>query len=129
ARHRMIRALGETEIEGVATTIPAHLAILGHPDFVDATHSTKWVEERLDLSALEPVTTPAPAPEGTALVEREVDVEVDGRRHRVRLWVPDVAPAAAAATAAAPRARPKAAGAAGGGAAGAGQVTVPMQGT
>ena len=43
-------ALRETEIEGVATTIPAHLAILEHPDFAAATHSTNWVEETLDLS-------------------------------------------------------------------------------
>src|SRR5437660_1915097 len=130
ARRRMIRALGETEIEGVATTIPAHLAILGHPDFVEAAHSTKWVEERLDLSALEaPAKTPSPAPEAPGLVERQVDVEVDGRRHRVKLWVPDVAPVTGSAVAAAPRPRPKAAAAGGGGAAGAGQVTVPMQGT
>ena len=30
--------------------IPADIAILAHPDFVAAKHSTKWVEERLDLS-------------------------------------------------------------------------------
>ena len=39
-------------IEGVATTIPADLAILEHPDFAAAEHSTKWVEERLDLSGI-----------------------------------------------------------------------------
>ncbi len=50
ARKRAIRALIETEIEGVATTIPAHLAILSHQDFVDGTHSTKWVEDKLDLA-------------------------------------------------------------------------------
>src|SRR5207245_770921 len=60
ARRRMIRALTETEIEGIATTIPAHLAILCHPDFAAAEHSTKWVEERLDLSEIE---APAKAPE------------------------------------------------------------------
>ena len=49
---RTISALEETKIEGVATTIPADLAILRHPDFVNVEHSTKWVEERLDLSAL-----------------------------------------------------------------------------
>ena len=59
ARRRMIRALEETEIEGIATTIPAHLAILRHPDFAAARHSTKWVEEKLDLSDVE-----APAPDG-----------------------------------------------------------------
>ena len=57
---RTISALEETKVEGVATTIPADLAILRHPDFVNVEHSTKWVEERLDLSALAPATAPAP---------------------------------------------------------------------
>src|SRR5207244_1762047 len=136
ARRRMVRALQETEIEGIATTIPAHLAILSHPDFIAAEHSTKWVEETLDLSSIETPAKPTSAPEGEegeALVERQVDVEVDGRRHSVRLWVPDVTPVVAAAGTGtgAPRPRPAAssAGSGGGGAAGAGQVTVPMQGT
>jgi len=139
ARRRMIRALEETEIEGIATTIPAHLAILSHPDFIAAEHSTKWVEEKLDLSSIEAPAKPSTPPEGAeeeALVERQVDVEVDGRRHRVRLWVPDVAPVVATAAgggsvagAARPRPAASSAGGAGGGAAGAGQVTVPMQGT
>ena len=47
---RTIRALEELVVEGVATTIPADLAILRHPDFQAMEHSTKWVEERLDLS-------------------------------------------------------------------------------
>jgi acetyl-CoA/propionyl-CoA carboxylase biotin carboxyl carrier protein len=138
ARRRMIRALEETEIEGIATTIPAHLAILTHPDFIAAKHSTKWVEEKLDLSSIEAPAKPA-APvegeEGETLVERQVDVEVDGRRHRVRLWVPDVTPVVAAggpvAGGGAPRPRPAASAGSGGagGAAGAGQVAVPMQGT
>ena len=50
ARRRMLRALRETEIEGVATTIPADIAILEHPDFIAVEHSTKWVEDTLDLS-------------------------------------------------------------------------------
>ena len=45
-------------VEGVATTIPADLAILRHPDFQQATHSTKWVEERLDLSGVEAPKAP-----------------------------------------------------------------------
>ena len=52
ARRRMLRAIGETHITGVATTLPAHEAILSHPDFAAATHSTKWVEDTLDLSDL-----------------------------------------------------------------------------
>jgi acetyl-CoA/propionyl-CoA carboxylase biotin carboxyl carrier protein len=138
ARRRLIRALQETEIEGIATTIPAHLAILEHPDFIAGEHSTKWVEERLDLSGVTgpaKAASPAEPKDGEApLVERQVDVEVDGRRHRVRLWVPDVGPAVAATGAGtaggAPRPRPAASpSGGGGGAAGAGQVTVPMQGT
>src|SRR5256714_2076068 len=60
ARRRLIRALEETEIQGIATTIPAHLAILAHPDFIAGEHSTKWVEERLDLSSVG-ASAPTPA--------------------------------------------------------------------
>jgi acetyl-CoA/propionyl-CoA carboxylase biotin carboxyl carrier protein len=129
ARRRMIRALEETSIEGVATTIPADLAILRHPDFASAIHSTKWVEDRLDLSGLDvpaPVGVIAPEP----LVQRDVDVEVNGRRYNVRMWVPEVAVGPAAVGPAAPRtARPKPAAGAGHGGGGSGNVTVPMQGT
>ena len=57
---RTISALEETQIEGVATTIPADVAILRHPDFVNVEHSTKWVEERLDLTGLAAPSGPTP---------------------------------------------------------------------
>jgi len=130
---RTIRALTETTVAGVATTIPADLAILRHPDFVNVEHSTKWVEERLDLSALAPVPAPAPvaapAAEGAApepLVQRRTTVEVNGKRFDVSLWVPESAGAPVAKAARAPR---RASGGSGGGAAGSNDVTVPMQGT
>jgi acetyl-CoA/propionyl-CoA carboxylase biotin carboxyl carrier protein len=139
ARRRMLRALDETIVEGIATTIPAHRAILSDDDFVAARHSTRWVEERLDLSGVEAhVVQPVLESDGERRVLREVDAEVDGRRYRVKLWVPESAAAAVAV-----------AGAPGGGAAGTGgkparrgssgsasaalgvdgKVTVPMQGT
>ena len=40
------------EVEGVATTIPADIAILEHDDFAAVEHSTKWVEDVLDLSSI-----------------------------------------------------------------------------
>jgi acetyl-CoA/propionyl-CoA carboxylase biotin carboxyl carrier protein len=134
ARRRMLRALHEMEIEGIATTIPAHIAILEHPEFIAGEHSTKWVESNLDLSGVAAPVKPQPAEDGAepeAKVQREVDVEVNGKRFQVKVWVPESAAAPAAAapagrTAARPRPRP---GGGGGGAAGSGQVTVPMQGT
>jgi acetyl-CoA/propionyl-CoA carboxylase biotin carboxyl carrier protein len=138
ARRRLIRALTETEIKGIATTIPAHLAILEHPDFAAAKHSTKWVEETLDLSgiAAPPPATSAEGDDGEEKVQRDVDVEVDGRRFKVRLWVPDVGPAIAVGNAGgragAPmgRSRPRPGGGGGAsGVAGSGNVMVPMQGT
>jgi acetyl-CoA/propionyl-CoA carboxylase biotin carboxyl carrier protein len=127
---RMIRALDELQVEGIPTTVPADLAILRHDDFRNATHSTKWVEAHLDLTGL---STPPPAPsrdDGVPEVQRDVEVEVNGKRFNVRVWVPDV-PAGVGASGAGPVIpRPRrAAGSAGGGAAGSGKVMVPMQGT
>jgi acetyl-CoA/propionyl-CoA carboxylase biotin carboxyl carrier protein len=136
ARKRMLRAIAEFEIEGIATTNPAHVAILSHPDFINGEHSTKWVEEKLDLSDVAaPAPVAPPTEEGEApKVRKDVDVEVNGKRFSVSMWVDDqpvVATAAGGGGGAARGARPKpaASSAASGGAAGAGHVTVPMQGT
>ncbi len=136
ARRRMLRALQETEIEGLATTIPADIAILEHPDFVAVEHSTNWVTQKLDLSGITAAgpTASEPTAEGEPpRVQRDVDVEVDGRRFRVKLWVPEVAatvvaggPGGAARPA---RPRPGAGHSAHGAGTGSGEVAVPMQGT
>ena len=129
---RMIRALEETTIEGVATTIPADLAILRHPDFAALEHSTKWVEEVLDLTG---VTGGAPAPgaetdDAEPKVERSVDVEVNGKRFAVKMFIPESELTASGGGGAAPRPRPRRSGGGGGAAAaGTGAVAVPMQGT
>jgi acetyl-CoA/propionyl-CoA carboxylase biotin carboxyl carrier protein len=147
ARRRALRALRETEVVGVATTIPADIAILEHPDFIAIEHSTNWVEQKLDLSGISAPAAPAPASTSTssadaaepARVQRDVDVEVDGRRYQVKLWVPDLPVSGGGAgggaggrggAARAARPRPSAGGAGhGGGGPGSGSVTVPMQGT
>ena len=130
ARRRMLRAISETRVSGVATTLPADVAILSHPDFVAATHSTKWVEETLDLSDLS-IAPVAGAPETASeddvpLVQRDVTAEVDGRRFSVRLWVPELGTAPVPGRAGV---RPKRAATHAVSGTGSGQVTVPMQGT
>jgi acetyl-CoA/propionyl-CoA carboxylase biotin carboxyl carrier protein len=129
ARRRMLRAIGETTITGVATTLPAHQAILSHPDFADVAYSTKWVEDTLDLSGLSvPAAGVAPAAgdEDVPTVQRDVTAEVDGRRYSVRLWVPNLGPSASSARAVG---RPKRASGHAVAGTGSGQVIVPMQGT
>ena len=124
AIRRTLRALNELEITGVATTIPADIAILSHEDFQAAIHSTKWVEETLDLSEVKADKGEAPADLDQPTVKREMSVEVDGKRFAVSMWVPDPS---AAQVAGAPRRRQSRSGSSGG--SGSGQVTVPMQGT
>ena len=120
---RTIRALEEMVVEGVATTIPADLAILRHPDFQAMEHSTKWVEEKLDLSAMS--TTPTAPAAGRRrrreLVERTTTVEVNGKRFDVKMWVPDAPVVVAAGPAKAAKKPPRASG--GGGAAAPGRAT------
>ncbi|MBT3969444.1 MAG: acetyl-CoA carboxylase biotin carboxylase subunit, partial [Actinobacteria bacterium] len=124
AIRRTLRALNELEITGVATTIPADIAILSHEDFQAGTHSTKWVEETLDLSEVKADKGEAPADLDQPTVKREMSVEVDGKRFAVSMWVPDPL---ATPVAGAPRRRQSRSGGSGG--SGSGQVTVPMQGT
>jgi len=134
ARRKMVRALKETTIEGIATTIPAEIAILEHPDFAEARHSTNWVEQRLDLTGVSaaPVGPGSAATATEERVLREVTAEVDGRRYQVKLWLPEApiaavgsgrAPAVAPRPARVGRSRTATAGS------GSGTVTVPMQGT
>lgn len=120
---RSIRALNEMVVEGIHTTIPADLAILRHPDFQTVKHSTKWVEETLDLSALVS-TTGATETNGERLIERSTTVEVNGKRFDVKMWVPEVATAALGKAKKSPRA-----GGSAGSATGSGDIVAPMQGT
>ena len=129
AIRRMQRALGELRVGGVATTAAAHEAIMAADDFRAGTHSTKWVEERLDLSGVSGKSdSPPDAPDDSdevPRVRRDVVVEVDGKRFSVSAWVPETAGSAPVAASARPR-RAISGAAAGGGS---GRVTVPMQGT
>jgi acetyl-CoA/propionyl-CoA carboxylase biotin carboxyl carrier protein len=126
---RTIRALEEMVVEGVATTIPADIAILSHPDFQAMEHSTKWVEEKLDLSDLEPPTPPNPSDdEDVTLVQRTTTVEVNGKRFEVKMWLPD-APMVATGPAKAVKKVARSSGGSGAAVGGSGNVEVPMQGT
>jgi len=126
ARRRMLRAIEETVIEGVATTLPAEVVILSDERFVLGTHSTNWVESDLDFSNL-PAATTAAVSIGDGQVRKDVTAEVNGRRVTVALWVPEFEDGLprAQSTAAKPR-RQHHAGVLGSGSA---NVVVPMQGT
>ncbi len=129
---RMIRALEEMEIEGIATVIPADLAILRHPDFAAVEHSTKWVESVLDLSEVRAGAAAVEAgDEAEPRVRRDLDVEVNGKRFAVSMFVPESQLAATGSGGARPRPKRRRGegGGAGGGVAGSGKVAVPMQGT
>ena len=123
------RALEEFVITGVATTIPAHLRVLEHERFIEGKHYTKFVEDELDLSD---VTHPMAATlgEDAALEEREMTVEVGGRRFVVRFWVPELPATSGGDRRPVPRRRPpKLSHAPRAGGDEAGVVTAPMQGT
>ena len=134
---RMLRALSEFEVGGIKTTIPAHLTLLASTAFREVTHSTNWVETEVDQSQFATHTRdattlkvpPSESEPAAPLVEQTVPVEVEGRRYRVKVWLPEAA-ARTAASGPAPRSRPKPALTGGsGGTGGSGTVTAPMQGT
>ena len=123
---RMRSALVELEVGGIATTAAAHSAILASPDFQAGEHSTKWVEESLDLSGVvgKAGDSNQQTEEGEPRVRKDVVLEVNGKRFEVAAWVPEVAGVAVKTSS-----KPRRAASSAGGTAGSGQVAVPMQGT
>jgi acetyl-CoA/propionyl-CoA carboxylase biotin carboxyl carrier protein len=86
SRRRMLRALDETVVEGIATTIPALKAILTSDAFIAGQHSTNFVEDELDLSGVVASTADG-ARDTRGRTLTTVAAEVDGKRLSVRLWL------------------------------------------
>ncbi|MEX0864019.1 MAG: acetyl-CoA carboxylase biotin carboxylase subunit [Acidimicrobiia bacterium] len=116
------RALEEFRVRGVATTIPAHLAVLDHVDFIDGIHHTRWLEDAVDLGGSSPASAPA-IPEAEEMTKRDMTVEVSGRRFQVSYWAPEPVVGGL------PRRRPPKLSAPGLPSANDGVITAPMQGT
>jgi acetyl-CoA/propionyl-CoA carboxylase biotin carboxyl carrier protein len=116
------RALADFELVGPATTIPALARIIDLPQFREASHHTRFVED-VDFSDLGLSGGPA-LPEEEATKTREATVEVGGRRFQVRLWFPEAQIAGAAPIRRPPRLERGAPGGDDGGV-----ITAPMQGT
>jgi acetyl-CoA/propionyl-CoA/long-chain acyl-CoA carboxylase, biotin carboxylase, biotin carboxyl carrier protein len=98
ARLRMLRALEEYVVVGPKTLIGFHRALLASPCFVEARTCRGIVEseelaqraEELDERLSHATTTLAASADGAATGGRAqlVSVELDGRRHEVRIQVP-----------------------------------------
>jgi acetyl-CoA/propionyl-CoA carboxylase, biotin carboxylase, biotin carboxyl carrier protein len=135
ATKRMLRALGEYEIEGLRTLIPFHRALLATEQWARGETCRDLLEDPEWLKALAgPAPEQAVAGEGGdegEAVERDYTVEVSGRRFDVKVIGPPAAPGlngAAPVTSARPR--PKRAVRSGGASGGAGGDTLvsPLQG-
>ena len=102
---RTRRALAEMVVTGVPTTISAGKLIVAHNDFTEVSHSTKWVEEQLypevseetgiqartlndDLNDSE-VADDGEVDVAESRSRHEIDVEVNGKRFTVVMWVPE----------------------------------------
>lgn len=85
ARRRMLRALGEYEIEGLKTTIPFHKIMVADDRFVAGDYHTGTVEQELDLSVLSEPAPDRPRPGETDVARREFEVEIGGKRLRIKV--------------------------------------------
>src|SRR3954466_3579690 len=131
ATKRMIRALGEYQLEGVKSLIPFHVGLLGTEQWANGETCRDLIEDKKWLKQFEQPKPEAPADEEDEeeKVERSYAVEVSGRKFDVK--VIGAAPVAVATNGAAPAKkapkRAKRAGSGGGGAPG--ELVSPIQGT
>jgi acetyl-CoA/propionyl-CoA carboxylase biotin carboxyl carrier protein len=124
ALERARRALDELVVDGMATALPFHRAVVRDPAFVDEPFRvhTRWIETEFD-NRIAPYAGASSADE--AAPRERIVVEVDGKRLEVSL----PAGFAAAAPAGGRRAPRRAGAAKSGGAASGDAVVTPMQGT
>ncbi|MBY6435417.1 acetyl/propionyl/methylcrotonyl-CoA carboxylase subunit alpha [Rhodococcus kroppenstedtii] len=132
---RSRRALAEFTVEGLATVIPFHRAVVSDPAFIGTEDGfdvhTRWIETEWN-NTVEPFTAGAPIEEGDDAPRQNVVVEVGGRRLEVSLpgaFSIGTGGAAAAGGAVRRKPTPRKRGGGGGGAASGDAVTAPMQGT
>ena len=85
---RARRALDEFEVEGLATVIPFHRAVVSDPAFIGDengfTVHTRWIETEWN-NTVEPFTASDPLDDADPRPRQKVVVEVDGRRLEVSL--------------------------------------------
>ncbi|MDX2642953.1 ATP-grasp domain-containing protein [Streptomyces sp. NBC_00510] len=135
ALQRAARALAEFQVEGMATAIPFHRAVVADPAFAPEVHGkpgpftvhTRWIETEF-VNDIKPFAAPADAEEDAEPGRETVVVEVGGKRLEVSL--PASLGMTLARTAAAGGARPKRRATKKAGSAASGDsLTSPMQGT
>src|SRR3954452_13328233 len=127
ATSRMLRALAEYRIEGLASLIPFHRALMASEQWADAQTCRDLLEDPdwLASSAGQPAAEPD---EPAETLEQDYTVEVSGRRFDVKVIGPP--PAAGAVNGTAARKPPRRQSSGGGSGAGGGDALVsPMQGT
>jgi len=132
ATRRMLRALGEFEIEGLKTLLPFHRALLATGQWARGETCRDLIEDKAWLKELA-FAKAEPAAEGedeAAKHEQTYTVEVSGRRFDVRvIGVAGATNGAAPGAAPAPRKPRRERAGGGGGGAGGDTLSSPMQGT
>ncbi|HLU95542.1 MAG TPA: acetyl-CoA carboxylase biotin carboxylase subunit [Thermobifida alba] len=132
ARRRMRRALDETVLTGIESTLPFHALAMEHEQFAAGTHATTSVEAEWDLSELperpEAAEPAAAAPAAPAPRSREVELLLNGVPTLITVYGAPVENGTATASRSGRRRSGRAGGGAGGGA-DSPELRAPMQGT
>jgi acetyl-CoA/propionyl-CoA carboxylase biotin carboxyl carrier protein len=82
---RLGRALAEFRVEGISTTLPFYRAILDDEAFVAGNYTTGFIAGRMQSLKIRSATT-GETGEASRKSTREVEVEVNGKHFRVRVF-------------------------------------------
>jgi acetyl-CoA/propionyl-CoA carboxylase, biotin carboxylase, biotin carboxyl carrier protein len=88
---RLRRALAEFRVEGISTTLPFFRAILDDEVFVSGNYTTGFVAERMEGLRIQSTPT-VETGESSEKTAREVEIEVNGKLFRVRVFGDEGAP-------------------------------------